>query len=137
MVGAWPQSEEPTVATPTAAIEFENPLDPEEELDFVFEGENLLEEGEQIASGYTLAMSAEGTALGVEIMSGGGRDHERIEANRSIRFWLRVDPLFQGNAAFTGDGAVIPMQITFTTNASPARTRDRLFLVRVAQQGKN
>ena len=70
------------------------------------------------------------------IMSGSGRDHERIEANRSIRFWLNVDSGYQSNAAFDGDGTAFPMQITFTTSADPARTRDRLFLVRVAQQGK-
>lgn len=123
-----------------AALEIEDVLDPQEELDFVLDTTGLLEEGEQIQAGYTLAVLSAGGALGVTLMSdgvdGSGYDHGLIEANRKIRFWLKVDAGYQTNAAWDGEGTVIAMQITFTTNASPTRTRDRLFLVRVAQLGK-
>ena len=41
------------MGTPAAALEIEDVLDPHEELDFVLDCTGLLEEGEQIESGYT------------------------------------------------------------------------------------
>lgn len=122
------------MAIPPTAQTFAGALDPNEELDFVLVGSDILEEGEQIEAGYTLEVLAEGTALGLTIMSGSGRDHDRINANRDIRFWLEIDDAYKTNVAFNDGGTTLPMRITFTTNNSPARTRQRTFLVPVVQQ---
>lgn len=122
------------MSTPPTAQAFDGALDPHEELDFVLLGGTILEEGEQIESGYVLEVLAEGTALGLTIMTGGGRDHGRINGNRDIRFWLEIDDAYKTNAAFNDAGTTLPMRVTFETNASPSRTRQRTFLVPVVQQ---
>lgn len=120
------------MATPPTAFEFAEGLDPHEELDFVVPCDNRLETGEEIAS-YTLTLLAEATALGLTIMSGDGRDHQRIESNRSIELWLEIADAYKTNAAFEGAGVSLPMEVTIVTNSSPARTRQFTALVPVAQ----
>lgn len=123
------------MAIPSTAVECEGPLDPHEELDFVFPCGALLElaDSEEVAS-YTLTLLPEAVALGLEIMTGSGRDHALLAGNTDIEFWLTVDPLFQEDAAFDGAGAQLPLEVEIVTNATPARTRQRTALVRVVQQ---
>lgn len=121
------------MATPPTAFEFEEGLDPHEELDFVLPCEPILEEGEEIAS-YTLTLLAESVALGLTIMTGSGRDHALVETNQSILLWLEVDDAYKTNAAFDGTGVSLPMEVTIVTNSSPTRTRQFTALVPVAQK---
>ncbi|MDE8654768.1 hypothetical protein [Novosphingobium album (ex Liu et al. 2023)] len=121
------------MAIPPTAATFADALDPMEEMDFVYPAGPLLEEGEEIAS-YTLALRPEAIALGLTIMTGGGRDPALIEGSTAILFWLAIDDDFKTDAAFDGTGTSLPMEVTFVTNSAPARTRQRTILVRVVQQ---
>lgn len=119
--------------TPPTAFAFEDGLDPHEELDFVIPCGPILEDGEEIDS-YTLTVLAESAALGLTIMSGGGRDHELVEDNTAIALWLEIADAYKTNAAFDGTGASLPMEVTLVTNSAPARTRQFTCLVPVAQK---
>lgn len=118
---------------PTDAVTITGTLDPHEEIDCIIDCSGILEEGEQIESGYSLDALAEATALGFTFMTGSGRDHARIESNRSIKFWVTIDALFQDNAAFDEDVS-LPIMVTFVTNSVPARTRQRTLLVPFKQR---
>lgn len=121
------------MAIPPTAAAFAQGLDPHEELDFVIPCAPLLEIDEAIDS-YELTPLAEAVALGLTIMTGGGRDHARLEDNRSILMWLEIDDAFETNAAFDGAGVRLPMEVTIVTDSYPARTRQITLLVPVAQK---
>lgn len=119
---------------PTAEV-FSSSLDPHEELDFRINLYSLLEDGEAVATGtWTLEVLAEGAALGLEIMSGAGRDATLTVDDRAVIFWLTVNPSFQDDVAFDEGGVSLPMRITFDSDALPARKRQRTFLVPVEQR---
>lgn len=123
------------MSIPASAEVFADKLDPHEELDWRLNCYSILEDGEAIATGtWTLEILSEGTALGLEIMTGGGRDPALLTDARALVFWLTVDPLFQDDASFDDGGLNLPMRITFESDALPARKRQRTFLVPVAQQ---
>lgn len=126
------------MAIPPTAVSFAATLDPHEELDFVINCDGLLEVGEEIVT-YTLTPLAEAVALGLTIMSGSGRDHALIASeasytdNTAVRLWLEIDDGDETDAAFDAQGTSLPLEIEFVTNSSPARTRQRTVLVKVAQ----
>ncbi len=121
------------MAIPPTAPKFTNTLDPNEEMDFLLNCSGLLEAGETIDS-YTLTVLSEGVALGLTIMTGDGRDHAANGAATGVDLWLTIDDAYKTNAAFEGAGIALPLHINIVTNSLPARTRDRTFLVQVAQQ---
>ncbi len=121
------------MAIPPTATAFSQGIDPHEELDFIIPCGPVLEADEEINS-YTLTPLAEAVALGLTIMSGGGRDHNLIESNRSILMWLEIDDAHKTNPAFDGAGVRLPMEVTIVTNSNPARTRQFTALVPVMQK---
>ena len=123
------------MAISPAAETFADALDPQEELDFRIELADLLEDGEAIdAANWTLEVLAESSALGLTVMSGGGRDPVLSDSDTAVTFWLKIDPAFQDNAAFGSGGTALPLRITAQTDAVPPRKRQRTFRVKVAQQ---
>lgn len=123
------------MSTPPTAMVFADKLDPHEKLDWKLGCANMLEDGEMVATGaWTLEILPEGTALGLEIMTGSGRDPILMTGGQAIVFWLTINALFQDNAAFDGGGISLPMRLTFDSDALPSRKRQRTFLVPVAQQ---
>lgn len=121
------------MAIPSTAVAFGDALDPHEELDFVIAATAILETGEEIDS-YTLSLLPEAVALGLTIMEGAGRDIALVESDAAIKLWLTIDDDFKTDAAFVGTGTALPMELTIVTTSTPARTRQRTFLVRVVQQ---
>lgn len=121
------------MAIPPTAVSFSDALDPQEELDFEIPCSPILETDETIAS-YTLTLLPEAVALGLEIMSGSGRDQALTSGNTGIAFWLQIVDEYEDDAAFEDTGTSLPLELTIVTNSSPPRTRQRTFLVRVAQQ---
>ncbi|MEK7412799.1 MAG: hypothetical protein AAB263_05740, partial [Planctomycetota bacterium] len=71
---------------------------------------------------------------GLNIMSGGNRDHALVRDDTAIRLWLEVDDDDELNAAFLQRGVSLPITVSFVTDATPARKRHRTFVVRVLQQ---
>ena len=123
------------MASPHTAEVFADALDPQEELDFRIELGDIIEPGEAIDSAnWTLEVLGEGAALGLEIMTGDGRDPALSDDDTALRFWLKVDPAFHDNAAFGSGGIALPLRFTAQTNSAPYRKRQRSFQVRVAQQ---
>lgn len=119
---------------PASAAAFDVVMDPNEVLDFKLNAGGLLESGEVIATGtWTLELLPEAIALGLTIMTGGGLDPALLADNRTIYFWLNVDALFVGNAAYD-DGVSLPLRITFQSDALPPRTRQRTFVVNLVSQ---
>lgn len=123
--------------TPPTAKSFSAPLDPHEEIDWVLNCADLLEANEQIDS-YSLTLLAESVALGLTIMSGSGRDDTTIAINgaaaKGVLFWAEIDAAYEENSAFDGAGTSLPIELEIVTNSTPARTRQRTFLMKVVQQ---
>jgi len=128
------------MATPPNAIAFGDSMDPAEELDWIAPLSSMLEEGESVESGYTIALSPEALDAGLFIMTGDGRDHHLITGqppiadNTAILAWLAVEPGSQADPMFDGAGTEFPIEITFHTNSVPSRKRQRTFVLRVAQR---
>lgn len=125
------------MATPPTAKTFTAMLDPHEEIDWLADCSDILEAAEQIDT-YTLTVLAEAVALGFTIMSGSGRDHAKAAvdgtSDKGVLYWATIDSAYQANAAFDGTGTSLPVELEIVTNSSPARTRQRTFLTKVAQQ---
>lgn len=118
------------MAIPPTAAKVGVALTPKEELDFVIGLSGLLEAGELPVS-YELNLLPEAVALGLTLMTGGGRDHELV--GQTIRFWATIDDAFKANVAFD-TGISLPMELLFVTDATPSRTRNRTLLLQVVKQ---
>lgn len=116
---------------PPNAQQWDQQLDPKDKVDYIVDISDMLEAGETVSSsGFT--MSAEGTALGVQIGTAGYAVSQPTP--ESFRVWLMVDSGFQSNAAFDGAGTLIPITMDITTNSTPNRVFQRTLVVQVAQQ---
>lgn len=132
---------------PPTAFYSREVMDPKEVLDWVLNvgptsAHPLLEPGEAIES-WTLVLSAESVAAGLSIMSGGSREaHPLIGAeaaaaglpdNTAIKLWLQIADGYQLDPMFSGSGTALSMELTIVTNSVPSRTRQRTYVVRIAQ----
>jgi len=132
------------MAIPANAARFTGALDPEEVLDYIVPIGPLLEAGETIdpdPDRWSLTLLAEAVALGLEIIESDPDwpdpalvvGDTRFVNNTAIKFWARVDPAFQDNAAFAA-GVALPMEATCWTSSNPPRRRQRTFLLNVVEQ---
>lgn len=125
------------------AVEWQGAMDPAERVEYIasFTGgdEPVLRAGETIAS-YSLAVSAEGAALGLTIENAGEYvsrlvdvvDGEAAPGSSAILIWLSVAPEMQSNEVFVG-GAKVGVIATIETTATPPRRRERTWLVELRQ----
>jgi hypothetical protein len=121
------------VPVPEDAFLFADPIDPTDRLDWLttLDGpEGILETGETIAS-YTLTVTAEAAALGLEI--GTATYAPTNPTNVSIKFWLECNSSFQNNAAFNADGLALGVELTVITSSTPPRRRQRTLAWMVKQ----
>jgi hypothetical protein len=118
---------------PVNAYVWDEQMDPKDVVDYVVDVSGLLDtaNGEGIAS-YTLTLNAEATALGLTLGTAGYAISQPTPT--SYRIWFSISAGFQSNAAFDGTGTSLPMELTITTNSTPARTRQRTLVLKVAQQ---
>lgn len=108
-------------------------MDPSDVIEYEIEfggDDGLLEVGEQVAS-YTIVLSAEAVALGLEL--GTSTRAPSQPTPTSLRLWFQVNASFRSNAAYSGAGTVFSMEATIVTDATPSRTRQRTLLLTVAQ----
>ena len=94
-------------------------------------GLETLQPGESVAS-FTVALTAEAIAAGLQINTTSG--YATLLVGNVITFWLSVTSGSLANAAFLGAGTGFGIEITITTNANPARVKQRTVVVTVAQQ---
>jgi hypothetical protein len=108
-------------------------MDPKDLVDFIADLSLDLETSEQVAS-YTMTASAEMAALGVSIVTASPRAESLQAGNTQILFWLQVDPTYQSNPAFDGEGTLFGISISFTTNVVVPRTKHRTLGIRIQQK---
>jgi len=118
------------------SIAWEGKLDPSEILDFEMNFADadapLLEPGETIST-FSLALTPEAAAYGLQIKSGGGYDAALSGGNTRISLWLQVQLAYQSDPDFV-DGVSVGVEATIVTDSVPSRTRQRTFIVEVIQQ---
>lgn len=123
---------ESTMTIVHEAIEFEVPIDPAEEVDFILDLSTILEDGEAIED-FTLVASTEAIAAGLSIVEGHGRDAAKVLDERGILLWLELDPEVATAEQFSRVGTRLPIEVSITTTSVPQRVLQRTFLVRVRQ----
>jgi hypothetical protein len=119
------------MAIPPDAVQWRQPIDPTDRTNFVAQFGQLLEDGE-IIDEVELTLLAESVALGLTIIE----DAEHgpfIADDTNVELWFEVDEAHQSNAAFSGQGTTLPVQITITTDATPPRRYQRTMIVQVLQ----
>jgi hypothetical protein len=128
------------MANPATAKAFAQALDPSDVVDFyvvLSQGEHdapvptvlLLGEGVET---YSLTLPAEAVAVGLRIVDRVGYE-DRLVGN-VLSLWLEVDSTMQTSPIFNGNGVTVPIEILIETTATPPRTKQRSFLVRISNQ---
>ena len=112
-----------------SAVTITGPMDPTDEVDYVGEFGPLLESGETIVAGFTVAPTTESATLGFEI---GTTFPPALEVgDKNVVFWCEVNPVNQADAVFNDDGVIISVEITVNTTLS--RQFQRTFLITAKQ----
>lgn len=117
------------MAIPVNALVWPETMDPYDVVDYTVDVSNLL--SSDSVSSFTIVPYTESTLLGLEV--GTGSYAPSITGN-IITVWLQVNVANQANPAFDGAGASLPLELSITTNSSPARKRQRTLVVKVAQR---
>jgi hypothetical protein len=121
------------MALPPNAVKLGLPgvqMDPKSVLEWPIVFGGMLEAGETVAS-YTLTMLAESSALGLSVASG---DYAPAWDGTDLIVWFEIDSSKWSDAAFSGEGAQLPMELYFETDSTPARKRELTLYLEVAQQ---
>lgn len=134
------------MAIPPLAYPWTQIMDPADQVEYVVDlrgvdglaTDGLLEPGELMDS-WELVLGAESVALGLEVGTGDYAPTNPLDGDgnplvTSLLFWFSVDPEMQDDAAYSGEGAQLPMELTIVTNSTPARTRQRTLVLKVAQR---
>lgn len=123
------------MAIPPNAKIWPRTLDPRDRADYLMnlaEGTNpLLEPGESYLT-YTLSPSAEAVALGLTIES--LAPYAPVETATTLQIWFSVDSAFWVDAAFSGAGTSLSIELTIETDSTPPRRWQRTVVLKVAQQ---
>lgn len=117
------------MAIPLGTKIFADIMDPYEVLDFQVNLAPLLESGEAIAA-HSVTIPTESSLLGLTLNPAG---YSSSLASNVLKFWLSIALAEQANAAFV-NGAILPIEISITTNATPARKKQRTVAVTVQQR---
>lgn len=113
-----------------ADLTIKEAMDPADVERFEFDFSALLAAGESIATIVSVALNSEATAAGVQLGSG---SRAPSASGGVLTFWLQVDDA-QENAAAFATGVSARVTVTFTTNASPARTLQRTGTILIRQR---
>lgn len=125
---------------PSTALDL-GTIEPVDLLDFyvgISQGQaegDILQPGEDVAS-YTLALPLEASAAGLTIVEKEvekGKYATRL-ADRTLAFWLNINPAQQKSTAFDGQGATLPIELTITTTNTPPRIKQRTLKIRVTNK---
>lgn len=108
--------------TPNAVI-WEQPIDPQDQVDYSVNCAPLLEVGEQITS-FSLNLPAESVLFGLQL---GTVARLASRSGSVITMWLS----FSGIPVTTP--IILPIEVTITTNSVPTRTKQRTVAVKVDQ----
>lgn len=112
-----------------SATEFAGPMDPTDEVDYVCEFDELLEVGETITSGFTVAPTVESAATGFEIST--TVPPSLVDGDQNVLIWAQVNSANQEDDVFSDDGIQVAVEVTINTNQS--RKYQRTWLITVKQ----
>lgn len=110
------------------ATEWERELDPYDSCEFEMDLTPLLDAGEAIAD-FDIEATPEAAAAGLLVGAGASAPAESEPG--VIRLHLSVDPAKRESTAFKGNGTLLGVTGSITTNAIPPRDFRREFRVRV------
>ncbi len=116
---------------PASAVRWTQTMDPSDLVDYQIDlsgTPSLLESGELIDD-YTLTVLSEGVAVGFQIEEDPPYAPTLTTGNK-ITFWASVDIASRNNAAYT-TGLDIPIELEITTTSTPARRKQRTFVIKV------
>ncbi len=117
------------MALPTDVKVFAETLGPYDTVEFNVNATPLLESGEAISS-YSVTVPTESSLLGLTVNTTGG--YTTSITSNVIKFWLSIDVAHQTDSAFTTAGGVkLPLEISVTTDSTPARKKKRTVAVTV------
>jgi len=112
-----------------SAVAFDGPMDPTDEVDYVGEFDLLLQDGETINAGFTVAPTTEGAALGFQIST--SKPPILETGDQKVLFWAEVDSGNQDDAIWSDDG--VQVEVVITINSTDTRVYQRTFLITVKQ----
>ena len=119
------------MAIPTTATTWADTMDPSDLVDYTVDFANVLDVGESIST-YTITPLSESTLLGLTVNTTGGYSNSLVGSK--ITMWLSIASANQSDAAFSGAGTSLPIEVAIVTNSTPPRKRQRTVVVKVAQK---
>ncbi len=115
---------------PVGTKVFAESMDPFDIVDFQVDLQDLLEQGENIATA-VLTLPTESSLLGLTINTSGGYSTTLI--SKTLKFYLSVTDSEQSNAVFSA-GVILPIEVRVVTDSIPARKKQRTIAVQVVQR---
>lgn len=125
------------MSIPPTAFKLPRPLDPSDLEGYgcrIRRGDaptDTLRSGEAIQS-YSFAPTPEAVAAGLIIRDDPDRAPRLV--GQDLTFWLCIDPSMRSSTLFNGGGLELAMELTFETNSSPSRTKQKTVTVQVSNQ---
>ena len=128
----------PTVAVsgveiPLGAVIWAQPLDPSDRAKRAIDFSSALPAGSKIFSIERLTVSAVGAALGFQIVQEDPRRPIIGTDGLKVQLWFCVDPAFQSNPAFSGNGTPVAVSVLVRTDADPYEEYERTNVQTVRQ----
>lgn len=114
---------------PSLAVLTSESMDPYDIVDFQIDCRGLLEPYEMVAS-YTIVPLSESVLLGLQIAPTG---YPSSVSQNIITFWAKINPLNQSDVIFQNT-VLMPVEVSITTNSTPARKRQRTVVLKVMQR---
>lgn len=112
-----------------SATSFEGPMDPTDLVDYVCEFNDLLEDGETIQAGFTVAATVDAAAAGFEIST--TFPPSLVDSDQNVLVWVEVNSANREDEIFCLDGIQAAIEVTITTSSS--RRYQRTWLITVKQ----
>jgi hypothetical protein len=121
------------MAIPATAKRLGKTLDPSDIKPIMIDFSPAIPAGAGIDS-YTMTISPEGVTLGMEIMSGDGRDPSLENDDTAIKFWPAIAEDEAQNPIFDGAGVAVALEVTIIMTTVPAQVDQQTFLIPWAQK---
>lgn len=117
---------------PPTAFTWSQPLDPADRTFYVMDWSAWLGTA-KIASIQSLTMSAVAASLGVEVDTDSDRVPLLDTGGQKIGLWMKVDPSFHQNAAFSSPGIKVGIAALIRTDEVPYQEFERTWELTVTQ----
>jgi len=117
------------MAMPASTVVWDDSIDPYDIKDFKLDLSPMLEPGENIAA-HTLVLLSESLLMGLVLGTG---LYQKVLNGNILTLWFSIDPTMQDNPVFN-NGVTLPMEISITSDSTPARKTQRTVAIKVVQK---